>query len=250
MRAILIAGLALALAGARPAAAQDLAARIAATHADRVSFTFTAKPGVCGCGDNVSVHGARRDQDDDEDTCADGPVRVTLDLTGGAVTRVKTRVGGHAPTGATDLGDVAPAQAADWLLALAAKGAGRASEEAIMPAVLAKDAVTWPRLAAMAKDRELREETRKQAIFWLGQEAADQAVGSLADVVDDDPDHGVREAALFALSQQRSDHAIDVLIRVARSNPDLKLRRTAFFWLGQSGDPRGIALFEEVLAGR
>ena len=27
-------------------------------------------------------------------------------------------------------------------------------------------------------------------------------------------------------------------------------RRSAFFWLGQTGDPRGIRLFEEVLAGR
>ena len=249
MRAFLIAGLALASAGARTAAAQDLGTRITAAHADRVSFTFDHKPGVCGCGDNVNFRGPGAVRDDD-DSCADGPVRVTLDLTGGAVTRVKMRVGEHAPAGATDLGGVEPAQAADWLLALAAKGAGRASEEAVMPAVLAKEVVTWPRLAAMAKDQSLREGTRKQAIFWLGQEAADQAVGSLTDLVDDDPDHAVRETALFALSQQRSDHAIDVLIRVARSNPDLKLRRTAFFWLGQSGDPRGVALFEEVLAGR
>ena len=250
MRALLIAGLAVAMAGARTAAAQDLVARITAAHADRVSFTFAHKPGVCGCGDNVNFRGPGSIRDDDDDSCTDGPIRVTLDLTGGAPARVKMRVGGHAPAGATDLGDVAPAEAADWLLGLAAKGAGRASEEAIMPAVLAKDVVTWPRLAAMAKDQGLREGTRKQAIFWLGQEAADQAVGSLTDLVDDDPDHAVREAALFALSQQRSDHAIDVLIRVARSNPDLKLRRTAFFWLGQSGDPRGVALFEEVLAGR
>ena len=119
-----------------------------------------------------------------------------------------------------------------------------------MPAVVAKDVVVWPRLAAMAKDRALREETRKQSIFWLGQQAADQAVGPLEDLVNEDPDHEVKESALFALSQQHNDHAIDVLIRVARTNADRRLRRTAFFWLGQSEDPRGIALFEQVLAGR
>lgn len=250
MRMQLVAGALLLIGGARGMEAQDLAGRIAASRAARVSFTFAAKPGLCGCGDNINFGSRHRDADDDGTVCSDGPVRVTLDQNAGAVTRVKMTVGGHAPTGADDLGDVAPADAADWLLALAARGEGRASEEAVMPAAVAKDVVVWPRLVAMAKDHDLREGTRKQAIFWLGQQAADQAVGPLEDIVNEDPDHEVKETALFALSQQHNDHAIDVLIRVARSNPDRQLRRTAFFWLGQSEDPRGIALFEQVLAGR
>lgn len=247
MRYGLMAGLAVVLMGTRTAEGQDLTARIAATSAERVSFTFAVKEGVCGCGDNINF-GSRRG--DDDRVCDQGPARVTLDLTGHTVTRVKLRVGGAAPAGAEDLGNVTPVEASDWLLALAARGDGRASEEAVMPAVIAKDVVVWPRLASMAKDRALREGTRKQAIFWLGQQAADQAVGPLEDLVNDDPDHEVKETALFALSQQHTDHAVDVLIRVAKTNPDRRLRRTAFFWLGQSEDPRGIQLFEDVLAGR
>ncbi|HET7041149.1 MAG TPA: hypothetical protein VFI13_03990, partial [Gemmatimonadales bacterium] len=107
MRTFLAAGLLLLGAGARTAAAQDLAARIVATHADRVSFTFAAKPGVCGCGDNINFRGTRDDDDDGE--CTDGPVRVTLERAGGVLTRVRVKVGGKAPVGAEDLGDVAPA---------------------------------------------------------------------------------------------------------------------------------------------
>lgn len=234
---------------APPVAAQTLAARLAANHAPRVTFIYAGKPGLCGDGENMSFGNVHQNYDNDR-FCTPGPARVTLDLDGPTVLRIKTTVGGPVPSGATDLGEVAPAEAADWLLALAAKGEGKASEEAVMPAVIARDAVVWPRLAAMAKDHDLRQGTRRSAIFWLGQEAADEAVGPLEDIVDDDPDHGVREAALFALSQQHNPHSIDILIRTARTSPDRKLRRTAFFWLGQSEDPRGIQLFEEVLAGK
>ena len=247
MRFGMLAGLAIILVGARNVEGQGLAARIAASSAPRVSFTFAAKDGVCGCGESINF-GSRHG--DDDQVCDHGPARVTIDRSGGTVTRVKLRVGGSAPAGVEDLGDVPPAEAADWLLALAAHGDGRASEEAVMPAVIARDVVVWPRLVTMAKDHDLREGTRKQAIFWLGQQAADQAVGPLEDLVNDDPDHAVKESALFALSQQHNDHAVDVLIRVAKTNPDRQLRRTAFFWLGQSEDPRGIQLFEDVLAGR
>lgn len=249
MKLLWIAGIALTMAGARPAEGQTLAAKLAANHAPRVTFIFAGRPGLCGDGDNMSFGNVHQNYDNDR-FCTPGPARVTMDLDGATVLRIKTTVGGPAPTGATDLGEVSPAEAADWLLAFAAKGQGKASEEAVMPAVVARDVVVWPRLAAMAKDHELREGTRRSAIFWLGQQAADEAVGPLEDVVDDDPDHAVREAALFALSQQHSAHATDVLIRTARTNPDRKLRRTAFFWLGQSEDPRGIQLFEDVLAGK
>ena len=52
---------------------------------------------------------------------------------------------------------------------------------------------------------------------------------------------------MFALSQQPKDVGVPALIQVARTNRDPDVRRKAFFWLGQSGDPRAIALFEEVL---
>lgn len=247
MRVTIVAA---ALLVAAPLRAQDLASRIAASRADRITFTFPGKEGVCGDGEHFNFGGVRRSMGSRDWECEEGPVRVTLQMNGRQVMRLRTTVGGGVPSGADDLGNVPPAEAADWLLALAERGEGRVSEEALMPAAVARDVVVWPRLAAMAKRRSLREETRKQAIFWLGQQAAEVAVGPLEEVLRDDPEREIRQMVLFALSQQHTDRAIDLLLRTARTHPDREVRRTAFFWLGQSEDPRGIRLFEEVLAGR
>ena len=235
---------------AAPAAAQDLAARIATSRGDRITFTFLGKEGVCGDGENFNFGGVRRTMGSRNWDCEEGPVRVTLQMNGRQIMRLRTTVGGAIPSGADDRGEGPAAQAADWLLALAERGEGRVSEEAVMPAAVARDVVIWPRLAAMAKRHSLREETRKQAIFWLGQQAADVAVGPLEEVLRDDPEREMQQMALFALTQQHTDRAIDILLRTARTHRDREVRRTAFFWLGQSEDPRGIRLFEEVLAGR
>ena len=247
MRLMLLGVLALIAA---PIDAQSLASRIAASRADRITFTFLGKEGVCGDGESFNFGGVRRSLGSRHWDCEEGPVRVTLQMNGRQLMRLRTTVGGRVPIGADDLGEVAPAEAADWLLDLAERGEGRTSEAAVMPAAVARDVVVWPRLVAMATRRSLREETRKQAIFWLGQQAADVAVGPLEEVLQDDPEREIQKMALFALTQQRNDRAIEILLRTARTHRDREVRRTAFFWLGQSEDPRGIRLFEEVLAGR
>jgi len=240
---------------AAPVQAQDLAAKIAASRGEKVTFTFLGRDGVCGNGESFNIGNVRHSYRGDGWECREGPVRVTLTRStqagrGGATwTRLKTTVASPVPSGAEDLGPVPPAEAADWLLKVAESGDQRIGNEAIMPAVVARDVVTWPRLAAMAKRPQLPAEIRKQAIFWLGQEAAVEALGTLEESIDD-PETEIRKAAVFAISQQRTDRSIDVLVRVARTHRDKETRRQAFFWLGQTEDPRGIALFEEVLAGR
>jgi len=252
MRTILI--LAATLVAAR-AEGQTLAARIAASRAEKVTFTFEGREGICGNGESFNIGTVRRQVNGNGWECTEGPVRVTLTRgTGsgrerGSWSRLKTTVAGRAPEGAEDLGLVPAAEASDWLLDLAEAGDTRVGNEAVMPGVIGRDVESWPRLAAMAKRQQLPEEIRKQAIFWLGQEAAEHAVGTLEEVADD-PDREMRKSALFALSQLGTDRSIEVLIRVARTHPDKETRRNAFFWLGQTEDPRGIALFEEVLAGR
>jgi hypothetical protein len=241
-----------ALLAAAPVQAQDLAAKIAASRGEKVTFTFAGRDGVCGNGESFNLGNVQHSYSGDGWECREGPVRVTLTRSaqGGARwSRIRTTVASPVPSGAEDLGSVPPAEASDWLLKVAESGDTRIGDEAIMPAVVAREVVTWPRLAAMAKKRQLPGEIRKQAIFWLGQEAADEAVGPLEESTDD-PESEIRKAAIFALSQQHTDHSIDVLVRVARTHRDKETRRQAFFWLGQSEDPRGIALFEEVLAGR
>ncbi|HEX2091864.1 MAG TPA: HEAT repeat domain-containing protein [Longimicrobiaceae bacterium] len=93
------------------------------------------------------------------------------------------------------------------------------------------------------------EKLRKTAVFWLGQIAGRAVTRDLGDLVEDQgTDLEVREHAVFALSQRPRGEAVPALIRIARENPSPRLRKRALFWLGQSGDPRALALFEELLA--
>ena len=80
------------LAFSPPAAAQTIADRIAAVRDGQVRMSFTARPGVCGSGRNISTS---RESDDWESRCEGGPVRVALDIVAGVVTDVDTYVGGR-----------------------------------------------------------------------------------------------------------------------------------------------------------
>src|SRR5690606_23908291 len=79
-------------------------------------------------------------------------------------------------------------------------------------------------------------------------EAATQGLSALVD--DGDADLAVRERAFFALSLRPAEESLPALLRVADSTPSPKLRKRAAFWLGPSTDPRALAYFERVLAGK
>jgi hypothetical protein len=251
---------------AAPAAAQGLAARIAAAGSGTVRLTFAARPGVCGSGRNVAFecHGSTcgrhavsfaRDFDgaEVEYDCEPGPVRVSLTVHDGSVAAVRTYVGGRWVTpapgvGVTDCGTVATREAVSFLLGLAAHDDGRVGEDAIFPATIADSVTVWPALLQLARNTAVRRSTRRQAVFWLGQAAGEAATRGLSDLVNDaSADREVKEHAVFALSQRPHDEGVPVLIRIARSHPDHAVRRKALFWLGQSDDPRALALFEELL---
>lgn len=246
---------------------QDAAAierRVAAAPDGEVRFAFAARPGVVGNGRNTiawdcSDWGRCRHQhnDGDGDGGAEwrylreaGPVRVGLRVRERAVVGVRTYVGGAWRPGdrVTDLGTVSAAAAAGYLLGLARRDDGRAAREAIFPAALADSVTIWRDLLTIARNRTVRNDTRKQAVFWLGQAAEEAATGGLDSLADgDDEALEVREAAVFALSQRPRDEGIPALIRIASSHRDARLRRRAMFWLAQSDDPRALALFEEIL---
>ncbi len=232
------------------AIAQGVVDRVARVGTGTVRLSFAAKPGVCGDGHNVRT---TRRTDDWESWCEDGPVRIVLHLRDGQVFNIDTYVGGRwrpAPD-VTDLGTVSAPEAAEYLLSLVATAASGAGKEAIVPAVLADSATVWPRLLEIARDENLPRGIRRNAVFWLGQSAGEEATRGLEEIVDDaDADLKVREHAVFALSQLPDDEAIPTLIRLARSHPSARIRRKALFWLGESGDPRAVALFEEILLQR
>jgi HEAT repeat protein len=173
-------------------------------------------------------------------------------MRGGRVADSETYVGGRWRAGrdrVTDLGLVPAREAADLLLALAPQvGDDDDGGELVTAATLADSAVVWPQLLRMARDTKVREETRRQAVFWLGQAAGDQAAKGLDSIAaDSGGDIEIRKQAVFALSQRPADEGVPILIRIARSNRHPELRKTALFWLGQSEDPRALTLFEEIL---
>jgi hypothetical protein len=245
------AGLLIALLPA-PLAAQSLAQRVRGAGDGTVRLSFAAREGVCSRGPGSITIMDDNDDDEWESDCERGPVRVSLRMRGGRVTDSETYVGGRWRAGrdqVTDLGLVPAAEAADLLLALAPQvGDDDDGGELVTAATLADSAVVWPQLLRMARDTKVREETRRQAVFWLGQAAGDQAAKGLDSIAaDSGGDIEIRKQAVFALSQRPADEGVPILIRIARSNRHPELRKTALFWLGQSGDPRALTLFEEVL---
>lgn len=240
---------ALAFAGA--ATAQTIDRRVTSAPDGTVRFSFAARPGVCGNGHNVNIQDSRNP--DWESDCEAGPVRTVLTISGGKVSRVRSYVGGRwraGGTGVTDLGTVAAPEAANYLLDLASRVPG-GSNEAVFAATLADSAMIWPALVRLAKNESVPKETRRSAVFWLGQAAGTAATASLDSLVGDPQgDRQIREAAVFALSQRPKDEGVPALIRVAQTNRDPDIRRKAMFWLGQSDDPRALALFESILTKR
>lgn len=244
--------------------AQSIRDQVARAGDGTVRMSFALRPGVCGHGNSISTGprsrttwgdtDTRRNRDLEwDDDCDPGPGRLVLDVRDREVVGLRFYVGGRWRQGddVTDLGTVPARAVADYLTGLAERANGRVAREAIFPATLADSATVWPALIRLARNETRPRDTRQQAVFWLGQAAGEAATAHLSELVaDDDVDREVREQAVFALSQRPRDESVPALIRVARSHRDPKLRKTALFWLGQSGDPRAIALFEELLTGR
>jgi len=234
-----------------PLAGQSLAARIRAGGAGPIHLSFAARPEVCSDGGRGMVFRNAGDNDDDEweSDCEPGPVRVSLRMGGGRVTSAETHVGGRwkSGTGAVDLGLVSAPEAARVLLDLAVP-AGGAGGDLVAAATMADSAVVWPTLLELARNPRATEDTRRQAVFWLGHAAGVEATRGLDSIMRDrGGELEVRKQAVFALSQRPRDEGVPALIRIARTSREPEIVRTALFWLGQSDDPRALALFEEIL---
>jgi len=229
---------------------QTVAQRVAAAPDGTVRLSFAARRGVCGNGGHNITIVDHDEHGEWESDCMPGPVRVSLRVKGGRVSDAHAYVGGRwrpaqGPT--IDLGTVSAPQAASDLLTLAERADGDA-DGLVTAATLADSAVVWPGLLRLARREGVALETRRQAVFWLGQAAGDAATRGLDSITaDEGGDLEVRKQAVFALSQRPADEGVPALIRVARTNPNGEIRKSALFWLGQSEDPRALALFEDLL---
>jgi hypothetical protein len=248
------------------ASAQSLESRIAAARGS-VMFTYTTDPNVCGDGSSIHVSddaspgwtvrrtrsgvsiGRRRGGG--YERCDTGPAQVLLRRDGDRVTSLRVSVGGRPEVADTDLGDVPPAEAARYLLALAPRLPAQSGDDAVMGGQIADGVVVWPRLLEIARDANASESSRKASVFWVSQEAGVAATRGLDSIaVDDDVTLSVRSDAVFFLAQRPNGEGIPALVRVVESSKSSKLRKDAIFFLAQSRDNRALDLFEKLLAGR
>jgi len=109
-----------------------------------------------------------------------------------------------------------------------------------------KDAAVNFLIDVAGKDND--HESRKKAIFWLGQKAGERSLNALKDTVDSaDADTEVQKQAVFAISQRPKDESVPLLIKIARTHANPAVRKQAIFWLGQTGDERAVDFFKEIL---
>lgn len=243
--------------GAAGGVSAQIGPRIESVRDGTVRFAYEVKPGVEICDRGIRVDDRRmtwRSRGSDEALCLTDVAEVDVELRDGLVrdVRVVRPLDDRPDDLVLELGEVPAREVVDFLLGLAYAGAtSKGAQEAVFPTTLADVDEVWRDLIAVARDRSIHRGVRKNALFWIGQEAADAATDGLSEVaLAEDEDQEVREAAIFALSQRPENQAIGALIEVARSAEQAESRRTAMFWLAQSEDPRVVSFFEQVLLGR
>lgn len=253
---VLAAAAALMLPGA--GLSGQLAQRVADTDDGTIRIAYDLEPGVEICDRGIRKDGDRMmwrsNGRHDPGVCVTDVVEVDVEVRDGIVRGVEVVRPSEAPP--SDLRGrverLEPTEAVDFLLGLARAGASAgAAEDAVFPATLADTEDTWRDLIELARDHTVHRSVRKNALFWVGQEAADAATEELSDVaLADDEEQEVREAAIFALSQRPENQAIGSLIEIARTAEQAESRKSAMFWLAQSEDERVVSFFEDILLGR
>ena len=236
----------------------QIAQRVANTNDGTIRIAYDLKPGVEVCDRGIRSGGERQmwrsNGRYDPGVCVTDVVEVDVEIRDGLVRGVEVVRPSESPP--ADLrGQVerlTAAEAVDFLLGLARTGASPgAAEDAVFPATVGDTEGTWRQLIELARDGSVHRSVRKNALFWVGQEAAEAATAELSDVaLADDEEQEVREAAIFALSQRPENQAIGSLIEIARTAEQAESRKSAMFWLAQSEDERVVSFFEDILLGR
>ncbi len=192
----------------------------------------------CRLDDDRHSHGSR----DDATTDA---VRVYARSAGGKIDRLRVLSATcpvEAATPIQELGTVADDDSARWLIDLAQRndtGAvkrDRISEDLFAALAINRGDRARDALSAIARN-DVREEPRKQAIFWLALLRGREGADITASVMFNDKDADVREHAAFAITQSKQPRVAADLIRLGNTDKDGDVRAQAWFWLAQTGAP-------------
>ena len=240
----------LAIAASAPHAfGQSLANRIASASDRSVQFSYPVRPGVCGDGRTYISTGSGNFygsfSTDGAEQCLAGPVRVVANLADRNIIALRTYVGGPAAaaeTGVTNLGVVTSAEAADYLIGVAARADGRVGRDAIFAALLGENVDLSSRLLDIGRDQNRPLETRRAALSGLVRSNSrdlDRIGSALVQIATNEKDvQGVRTAALSALSRLDHGAGIQPLVQLASANLNTWVGREALKVLARSGDPR------------
>jgi hypothetical protein len=232
-----------------PADAQSLANRVGSASGPSVQFSYPARPGVCGDGRSYISTGSGNFygsfSTNGADQCVAGPVRVVADIAERNVIALHTYVGGANPVvdaGATNLGSVTAADAADYLLGVASRADGKVGRDAIFAAVLADGVDISARLLEIGRDQNRPLETRRAALSGLGRSDAaqlDRIGAALVQIASNENDaRGVRTTALSVLARLDHGAGIQPLVQLATGNITSWVGREGMTVLARSGDPR------------
>ncbi len=227
--------------------AQTLASRIASASDRPVQFSYKARPDVCGDGRTYISSGSGNYDGfysaSSSERCQNGPVRVVLDLADRNVVAIRTYVGpGAVDQGVTDLGTVSSAEAADYLIGVAARADGRVGRDAIRAALFGDSVEVTTRLLDIGRDQTRPLETRRAALSGLWRSDArqlDRISAALLQIATNENDaQQVRTQALSVLSRLDHGAGIPSLVQLANNNTTSWIGRESMRVLASSGDPR------------
>jgi HEAT repeat protein len=254
-------------------AAQTLAQRISRAGTGLVQVHYASRAGTCGNGkDMIGYRKALFAQNFQSIgnwhsvDCAPGPVRVVISVSDGKVTGARTFVDNNRDqmnAQVTDLGTVGAPEAAAYFFSLVpVLERARDKSRVLLPAVLADAGDVTPQLTSLARDGSRNNETRRQAIHWLGLVGDAKVIPTLVafaraggarstgeDIDEDDEAPGMKglaTTAMAALAAMDNGIGVPPLIELARSGSST-IRKSAVFWLGQSGDARAFAMLHTVI---
>ncbi len=213
-----------AVALAARAEAQDLASRIAAVRDGNVQFTYAVRPGSC---------------DGDRRTHWCGRVVVTRRSGVTESLRIHSRDWPDSELATVNLGRVAAAEAARYLLAQTDHLSDRSAAQAIFGAAMADSVDVRGDLRRIAGDAARDPSLRRDAVLALsGDDMTHDDVAFLEHLFDAGSDE-LKNTILLTLAHSEAPGTIEWVIRVAgdRREP-ARVRKQALFWLGQSRDPR------------
>jgi TolA-binding protein len=107
------------------------------------------------------------------------------------------------------------------------------------------EATVW--LQDLARDKSVDVETRKNAIFNLGQRKSTD-LNSLSAIYDGAKgEDEIQDQVIWVYSQRREPEAVDKLLAIAKTDPNIERRKQALFWLGQKRDPRVNQLLRDLI---